>query len=102
MSFESGLQTKVIKYLRNVGAMVDNIHGNEYQASIADLIICYRGRYIALELKAPDGVLSSGQRHKLRKVQRAGGIGECIHGINKVQSIIDTIDRGEVWCNSDY
>ena len=102
MSFESGLQTKVIKYLKACGAVVDNIHGNEYQSSIADLLICYRGYYISLELKAPNGVLSPGQRRRLLKVQKAGGIGECIHGISKVQSIINTLDQGEVWLNSTY
>ena len=102
MSFESTLQTKVIKYLRSKGAVVDNIQGNEYQASVPDLLVGYRGYYIALELKAPNGTLSPGQRRRLIKIQNAGNIGECVHGIEKVKQIIETIDRGEGWINSTY
>ena len=102
MSFESGLQTNVIKYLRAKGAIVDNIQGNEYQASVPDLLVGYKGYYIALELKAPNGILSPGQRRRLIKIQKAGNIGECIHGIKKVKQIIETIDRGEVWINTAY
>jgi len=102
MSFESTLQTKVIKYLESKGAVVDNIQGNEYTSSVPDLIIGYKGHYIALELKAPNGVLSPGQRRRLTKIQKAGNIGECIHGIEKVRRIIETLDRGEVWTNTPY
>jgi len=102
MSLEATLQSNVIKYLRRIGAVVDNINGNEFQASIADLLVCYRGRYIALEVKAPNGSLRSGQRRRLRKVQKAGGIGEVIYGIEKVKDIIKSIDGGTVWDNSYY
>ena len=102
MSVEATLQTAVIKYLRAKGAVVDNIQGNEYQASVPDLLVGYRGRYIALELKAPNGTLSPGQRRRLIRIQKAGNIGECIHGLAKVKQIIETIDRGEPWPNSDY
>ena len=102
MSFESTLQTKVIKYLRAKGAVVDNIQGNEMQSSVPDLIVSYRGRYIALEIKGPDGHLRPGQRRRLIKIQKSGSIGEVVHGTAKVKQIIETIDRGEVWINTTY
>jgi hypothetical protein len=102
MSLEATLQIKVIKYLRAKGAVVTNIQGNEYTSFVPDLLVCYRGRYVALELKAPNGILSPGQRRKLIKIQKAGGIGEAVYGINKVKDIINSIDSGETWNHSDY
>jgi hypothetical protein len=102
MSLETTLQTNIINYLKLKGALVDNIQGNEFQSSIADLLICYRGRYIALEVKGPNGVLRPGQQRKLLKVQKAGGIGEVVYGLNKVKDIIKTIDEEKLWDNSTY
>jgi len=102
MSLEATLQTNVINYLRRMGALVDNIHGSEYQSSISDILVCYRGRYIALEVKGPDGALSPGQRRRLRKVQRAGGIGEVVYGLSKVKEILKSINDEKSWNNSIY
>lgn len=102
MSLESNVQTSIITFLKRHGALVDNIQGNECQSSVPDLLICYAGRYIALEAKGPNGVLSPGQRRRLRKVQKAGGIGEVVYGITKVQSILSSIDEGKSWPNSTY
>lgn len=102
MSLESNLQTKIIAYLKSQGAVVDNIHGSEYQASVSDLLICYRGRYIALEAKGPDGSIRPGQRRRLRKVQKAGGIGEMVYGLEKVKEILRSINEGQEWHNTTY
>ena len=102
MSFESNVQNSIIKYLESRGAVVDNIQGNEMQSSVPDLIVSYRGRYIALEIKGPDGHLRPGQRRRLIKIQKSGSIGEVVHGTAKVKQIIETIDRGEVWINTTY
>ena len=102
MSFESGVQDNIIKYLKSRGAIVDNIQGNEMQSSIPDLLICYKGHYIGFEVKGPTGQLRPGQRKRLIRIQKAGGIGEVVHGTAKVKQIIETIDRGECWINSTY
>ena len=99
---EKNLQTQIIKYLKSQGAVVDNVVGNEFQSNIADLLVCYKGQYIALEAKAPNGVLSKGQRYRLIKVQKAGGIGEVIYSLEKVKNILKTIDEGQIWVNTNY
>lgn len=102
MSFESSVQTSIMTYLQSIGAQVDNIQGNEMQSSVPDLLVCYKGRYMGFEVKGPTGTLRPGQRKRLIRIQKAGGIGEVVHGTQKVKQIIETIDRGEVWPNSDY
>jgi penicillin-binding protein-related factor A (putative recombinase) len=102
MAFESSIQAAIIKYLKSKGAVVHNIQGNEYQSGVSDLLVCYRGRYIALEVKGPNGSLSPLQRVRLRRIQKAGGIGEAVHGREKVKEILKTIDSGEIWINGTY
>lgn len=93
----------ILKYLKSLPeCSVDTIHGNEYQSSISDILVCYKGHYIALETKAPNGNPDPGQRAFLRRVQRARGIGEVVRGVAKVRSIIDAIDQNIPWVNTTY
>jgi Holliday junction resolvase len=90
---ECSLQTNVIKYLRSVGAYAINIHGDEFQAGVPDVIACYKGRFLGLELKAPNGQLSKLQKRNLQKIQKAGGIAEEVRSLEKVRTIIKAIDN---------
>ena len=51
---------------------------------ISDIIGCYRGRMIAIELKAPKGVLSDAQQVFIDKVNAAGGIGFVARTLDEV------------------
>lgn len=77
---ESTFQEKCIKLLRKKGAYVENISGGSiYQASgISDLIACYNGVYLGLELKTGDYQPTELQKSKLNNVIRAGGVGQVI------------------------
>ena len=99
---ESYLQGKILKYLLGKGAYAKNIHGNEFQSSIPDVLVCYKGLFIAFELKSADGTLTGGQRKNLRHIQKAGGIGEDVRSLQRAKTIIETIDKGEVWVNGSY
>lgn len=44
-------------------------------AGIADLLICHRGSFVAIELKDDTGTTSQQQRAFLQEVQKAGGTG---------------------------
>jgi penicillin-binding protein-related factor A (putative recombinase) len=99
---ENYLQGEILKYLLRRGAYAVNIHGDEYQSSVPDILVCYRGRFIGLELKDANGVLSPGQRKHLRKIQKAGGIGEGLRSMQRVKDILKTIDNSEVWINGTY
>lgn len=41
---------------------------------IPDILICYKGKFIALELKVGDNDLDPLQDHVLTKIKKAGGI----------------------------
>lgn len=55
MSSEAALQRRILNRIKDEPAIsVLKIVGGRYQApGIADLIICWRGRFVAIELKTP-------------------------------------------------
>ena len=60
---------------------------------IPDIIGCYKGRFIAIELKAGKGVASSAQLEFIRRVNEAGGIGFVAYDLDTVIEKLGLGDR---------
>ena len=72
---ESAFQSKVIKYLERMGGYVINTHGGtQTKVGTPDLIVCWRGVFLAIELKTDEGRIRPKQKEELRKISEAGGI----------------------------
>ena len=73
---EKTITNEILKYLKSL----DNCfcwkeHGGMYgTAGIPDIICCYEGMFIGIEVKRPGGKVSKLQEVTLRKIQVAGGI----------------------------
>jgi len=66
-------------------------HGGIYgTAGIPDIIICYRGRFIGLEVKANNRMPTALQNNTIGKIRNAGGIAHVVYSIREVQEIIAT------------
>ena len=84
------------KYLGTLG---DSIffwkeHGGPYGTSgIPDLICCYKGRFLGLEVKLPGGKLTELQKRTLDKVNAARGIARRVESVDDVKAIIAQVDR---------
>jgi len=100
--FEKNLQAQIMRYCVQRGAVVFNIMGNEQQSGVPDLLVCYMGRFIGLEVKGADGQLSKLQKVRLTRIQNAGGIGEEVRSMAKVQEIFNTVAAKQSWINGDY
>ncbi len=86
MPRESTLQNKVIDYLESIGAYVFNVAGTGMgRKGTPDLLICYRGKFIAIEVKMPGGKTSKLQEYELAKVRKAGGIAKVIHSMEELE-----------------
>lgn len=71
---ESVFQAKVMRYLRGKGAYVLNVAGGtQIPKGTPDLLVCYKGRFIALELKTDTGKTSPMQKEKICDIRRADG-----------------------------
>jgi hypothetical protein len=90
---ESRLQREIQTAVKRRGAFCFKIHGSEYMmAGLPDLIICYRGRFIGLEVKMPGGRLSVRQGYVHGRLKAAGA---TIAVVTSVQAALYVLDQLE-------
>lgn len=72
---EANIQRRIQAQIRKAGGWVVKVHGNQYTpVGTPDLLACYRGRFIAIEVKQYDNRLSEVQQHALEMISAAGGL----------------------------
>jgi len=83
---ETVLRNNIKRKLQTMGAYVVHVHGDESNASgTPDLLICYRGIFIGLEVKDPHErtPVTELQKLKLLKITEAGGYGFVCKSIDE-------------------
>ena len=90
MPRESTLQNKVIHYLESIGAYVFNVPGTGLERKgTPDLLVCYHGKFIALEVKMSGGKPTKLQEYELAKVRKAGGVAKVIHSMEELEVLLN-------------
>lgn len=91
---ETALQERIQRYIRANGGYVFKNHGSMItEPGRADLTACYRGFYIALEVKEDDNKPSRQQIIHRDKVIKAGGVAEVVRSVDEVKEILRKIDN---------
>jgi hypothetical protein len=96
MQPERRLVNRIVRYLEGRGARPFKIQGEEgsYQeAGIPDLLVCYRGLFVGLEVKMPGNKASPSQLHVMRTIEKAGGITAVVYSVEEVEKLLAKIDR---------
>ena len=74
MTPEGKVKAKVKKVLKELGAYYSMpIGGGFGNAGVPDFLICYKGRFIAIETKAKGGKPTALQVKNLNEITQAGG-----------------------------
>ena len=92
---ERDVVAAIKKYLASLGSDVFfwKEHGGPYgSAGIPDIICCYRGRFLGLEVKLPSGRLTELQKRAIEKINRADGIARRVESVDDVREIIAQVD----------
>ena len=92
---ERDLVDAIKKYLASLGSDVFfwKEHGGPYGTSgVPDIICCYKGRFLGLEVKLPSGKLTELQKRAIEKINRAGGIACRVESVDDVQAVIARAD----------
>lgn len=72
---EKTIENQIKRYLDSIGAWHIKTHGNMFsRAGTPDIIACFRGKFIAIEVKKPGGVVSELQKAHIKLIRMAGGI----------------------------
>lgn len=90
-----GQLTKSVKALLRAAGIFHYKHwgGPMGYPGVADIIGCYKGRMIAIELKAPNGKATPDQERFLQNVNDAGGIGFIAKSLDEVIDGLGLNDR---------
>ena len=88
---ESKVQTRILKELKHRGIYCyKNIVTN--RKGIPDIIVCFRGRFIALEVKRQGGKPTELQIYNIKKIRESGGIARIVYSWEDVEKLLRTID----------
>lgn len=91
MALEANTQRTIRRRLRLRGAW--HVKANPTNgAGVPDLLVCYRGVFIAAELKQPDEEPSRLQEHFLGEIRKAGGRAVVWWDPAQVEVLLDAID----------
>ena len=94
MQPEYRIVQNIKKLIRSRGGWCVKIHGGPYQdAGTPDILACYRGRFIAVEVKTSRGVARPEQKITQRAITGSGGYAIITHLIGDVADVLDTIDK---------
>ena len=89
---ETPITQKIIEALRKEGGFWFKSHGNMYQmAGLPDIIGCYKGRFVGIEVKRPsrkESGVSPIQAHRLKQIAEAGGISGVASSVEDALAIL--------------
>jgi penicillin-binding protein-related factor A (putative recombinase) len=91
---EKDIVNSILKYLKSLPeCFAWKEHGGMYGTSgIPDIIVCYRGKFVAFEVKTPSGKLTMLQEITLRKINAAKGNVYKVTSLQEVKEILKNID----------
>lgn len=89
---EKTIENKIKSYLKSKGAYYFKHHGNQFsQVGVPDIIACYKGKFLGIEVKNETGKTSPLQNVNLKMINDAGGIGIVARCVEDVEKVIDNI-----------
>ena len=88
---ETGLQQRIIGKLRARGCYVYNTPSSV--SGTPDLLCCYRGRFLAVEIKTNDRRSTTAPRQDLvaAEIRAAGGAATVVRSVNDVLRLLDEL-----------
>ena len=93
MTPEGKLKKAIKEYLDSIGAFWSMIPGGAYaKIGDPDMVVCYRGRYVAIEAKTPTGVQSEWQKTRQRQIEEAGGLYVLARKLDDVKQAMASLE----------
>jgi hypothetical protein len=92
---EGKLHTKIQARIKQAGGFVVKIHASEdsfMRVGLPDLLCCYRGRFVGLEVKMPGNTPTPVQKAVLQEIVSAGGYASVVSTLEQVDHLLAKID----------
>jgi len=85
---ESTIQKKILDYLNRYPSICTAYkiaQGPYSQGGILDIVCCYWGHFIAIEVKRPGGKASKKQLKRIKEIKEAGGLAFIAESLDDVK-----------------
>jgi hypothetical protein len=92
----AGLKNQVLKYCRSRGGWWRAIPASPWgNAGLPDIIGCYRGYFIGIEVKHPNGQgkIRRAQELTLHQIFEADGLGVIVDSLDQVVNLLNNVDE---------
>ena len=87
---ESSITKSILKYLNGLpGCYAVKTRGDYRQAGQPDILGCYQGRTLALEVKRPGGKATPLQLATLAKWRQAGAVAGVVYSVEEVKKLLE-------------
>lgn len=86
---ERVIQNKIITYLKKVSYVIKVTQASEN--GVSDVIICYKGLFIAFELKRKGKKATPLQARNLRQIITNGGLASVARSVEDVKKVLENI-----------
>lgn len=91
MNPETKIQREIMKFLRDNKILVWRVSDNTNMAGFPDLLVCYRGRFVALEVKVEAGYSKPTlqQEKVMNDINTIGkGVARIVRSVADVEKIL--------------
>jgi len=92
---EKDIVSAILRYLKSVpGCFAWKEHGGMYgTAGLPDIIVCFKGKFIAFEVKTPSGKLTKLQEITLQRITEAKGYAFKVTSVGEVREILERLEE---------
>lgn len=91
---EKNIENKIKSYLKSKGAYYVKYFGNQFsQVGVPDILACYKGYFVGIEVKNEKGKTSALQDINLEQIKRAGGFSLVARSVEDVAKMLEDIDN---------
>ena len=90
---EKTITNQILKYLKSEPeCFAFKEHGGIYSTSgIPDIICCYKGNFVAFEVKTLTGELSKLQEITIKRINEAGGMAIKVTSLQEVKNVLEGV-----------
>jgi hypothetical protein len=68
------------------------LHYNQLRKGIPDILVCYRGQFVAFEVKTWRGEAQPHQKEELAEIRSSGGAAHVVRSVADVRTILHSLD----------
>ena len=89
---EAALQARILKHLNDLPHCWAVKFPGVLRRGVPDVLVCYRGRFLALEIKRPGQRPTTLQLAVIRQIRGAGGTAEVVTSVADAQRVVAGIE----------